>query len=168
GRGAPPARAARWARAGARARCAPAGARGACPVVRAGGYGVADWPAFAAEANRELLLIALIEDAAGLSVAEEIARDPGVDALFVGAFDLAVSLGLPPGELRSAGLLGPFEAVLAAAQGKPVMASAGVEGSDYGQWLLAKGVRILSCGADLQIVHRTARRLRAELGSRQA
>ncbi len=157
--------AARMAAANALARFAPEGGRGACPAVRAAGYDAGDWAAFAAQANRELLLIALVEDRAGLADIDALAADPYVDALFVGAFDLAVSLGLPPGELRAPGLLEPFRTVLAAAarHGKPVMASAGIEGSDYGRWLQEQGVRILSCGADQQIIQRTARRLSGEL-----
>ncbi len=161
----PQASVARMRQAALLSRFAPAGERGACPAVRAGGYGVADWPAFAAAINREFLLIALIEDPDGLEEVEAIAALPAVDALFVGAFDLAVALGVPPGELRSPGLLPPFEriAAAAAASGKAVMASLGGESGDYGSWLQEKGVRIVSGGADLQIVHRAARRLRTQL-----
>ena len=147
------------------ARFAPAGGRGACPAVRAGGYAVSDWSAFAAASNREMLLVALVEDRAGLADVEVIAAEPGVDALFVGAFDLAVSLGLPPGELRSPGLKPCLDRVLAAARrhGKAVMASAGHSGGDYAAWLQGEGVRILSGGADLQIVQRAAADFRASV-----
>lgn len=161
----PKATAARMTEANRTARFAPEGERGACPAIRAGGYDVSDWPAFALAMNRELLLLALVEDRVGLSEVEAIAADPAVDGLFVGAFDLAASLGLPPGDLRSPGLLKPFDTVLEAAAkyGKPIMASAGTQDGDYGHWLREKGVKILSCGADVQIVYRVARRLRAKL-----
>jgi 4-hydroxy-2-oxoheptanedioate aldolase len=40
----------------------------------------------------------MIETAEALASVEEIAGVPGVDALFVGPFDLSVALGLPPGD----------------------------------------------------------------------
>src|SRR5690606_16263457 len=49
---------------------APDGDRGACPAVRAAGYSVADWPAFAAESNARLWVVALVEDRAGVDSAQ--------------------------------------------------------------------------------------------------
>jgi 4-hydroxy-2-oxoheptanedioate aldolase len=40
----------------------------------------------------------MIETAEALASVEEIATIPGVDALFVGPFDLSIALGLPPGD----------------------------------------------------------------------
>ena len=40
----------------------------------------------------------MIETAEALAAVEDIAAVPGVDALFVGPFDLSFSLGLPPGD----------------------------------------------------------------------
>lgn len=54
-----------------------------------------------AEANRDVIGLAMIETAEGLENVEEIAATPGVDGLFVGPADLALSLGL--------GLPGPGE-----------------------------------------------------------
>ncbi len=77
------------------ARYAPDGERGACPVVRATGYWPDDWNAYAAKANREVMLLPLIEDASAVDEIEMIAALPGVDGLFVGPYDLAVALGAP-------------------------------------------------------------------------
>lgn len=48
-----------------------------------------------AEANRNILAFAMIETAASVENLAEIAATPGLDGLFVGPFDLSVSLGLP-------------------------------------------------------------------------
>lgn len=48
-----------------------------------------------ARSNREQLLIAQIETAAGVEHVEEIAAVEGVDVLWIGHFDLTTSLGVP-------------------------------------------------------------------------
>src|SRR5438552_15429636 len=45
--------------------------------------------------NRELLLIAQVETAAGVENADEIAAVEGIDVLWIGHFDLTASLGIP-------------------------------------------------------------------------
>jgi len=53
-------------------------------------------PAAAAErANRDNVLIAQIESEAGIEHAAEIAAVPGIDAVWLGQFDLSLSLGVP-------------------------------------------------------------------------
>ena len=46
-------------------------------------------------ANREMLLIAQIETVAGLEAMDAIAALDGIDMLFVGPYDLSISLGAP-------------------------------------------------------------------------
>jgi 2-keto-3-deoxy-L-rhamnonate aldolase RhmA len=76
-------------------------------------------------ANREQLLIAQIETAAGVEAAHEISAVDGIDLLWIGHFDLTTSLGAP-GEFgnprHTAGVEQVFAA--AAAAGKPVGALA--------------------------------------------
>jgi 4-hydroxy-2-oxoheptanedioate aldolase len=49
-----------------------------------------------AAANRLVLCLAMIETREGLHASEEICATPGIDGIFVGPADLAVSLGLAP------------------------------------------------------------------------
>jgi 2-keto-3-deoxy-L-rhamnonate aldolase RhmA len=67
--------------------------RGASPRAAAGssGLGPAD---YVRRANEETVVIALFEDVAARDV-EAICRVPGIDALAVGAYDLAASMGHP-------------------------------------------------------------------------
>lgn len=44
--------------------------------------------------NRESMVVLMIESEQGLSAVEEIAAVPGVDALFIGPYDLTLSLGI--------------------------------------------------------------------------
>jgi 4-hydroxy-2-oxoheptanedioate aldolase len=72
----------------------PAGRRSLGPVR----VGARDGPAYVPGANARIAVIPMIETAEALAVVEDIAAVPGVDALFVGPFDLSFSLGLPPGD----------------------------------------------------------------------
>lgn len=65
----------------------PAGVRGVSRTVRAYRYGLQEFPG-----TRQPVLLAQIEDPAGVANAAEIARVDGVDALFVGPSDLKFSL----------------------------------------------------------------------------
>ncbi|MGZ6022844.1 MAG: aldolase/citrate lyase family protein, partial [Rhizomicrobium sp.] len=57
-----------------------------------------DGQGYFADANDRVAVIPMIETAQALAEVSEIAATPGVDALFVGPFDLSIALGLPPGD----------------------------------------------------------------------
>ena len=70
----------------------PAGLRGS-------GAGLASfrWPApggYYEFADRNIVVVAIVEDVAGLERIDEIAAVPGIDVIFVGTSDLSFSLGL--------------------------------------------------------------------------
>lgn len=72
----------------------PRGARGFATVSPAGGFGSMSIDDVSADAADHTLIVAMIESASGVENAEQIAAVAGIDALFVGAVDLAVDLGL--------------------------------------------------------------------------
>lgn len=78
------------------AKYAPIGERGFCPS-RKDGFGwrlklsVAETMA---HFNREVLLIPQCETAEALAQIEKIAAFPGVDGIFIGPFDLSISMGM--------------------------------------------------------------------------
>jgi len=49
------------------------------------------------QVNREVACLAMVETATGLANVADIAGTPGIDGIFIGPADLALSLGLPPG-----------------------------------------------------------------------
>jgi 4-hydroxy-2-oxoheptanedioate aldolase len=71
----------------------PDGERSKCPLTRASRFTGDHWEEYRATANEETAVILLLEDEEALVNVEEIASVPGVDVLFVGASDLADSLG---------------------------------------------------------------------------
>ena len=76
------------------ARYGPLGERG-ITGGRTTGFGTIPRGRYVAEANREILVVLMIEDTEGLRNCEEIANVPGVDWLLEGAIYLSQSLGVP-------------------------------------------------------------------------
>lgn len=69
------------------------GTRGFSGMHRAAGYGAIAADEFKAASDTSTLVIAQIEDAAGVENIAEISTVGGIDALLIGPADLAVSLG---------------------------------------------------------------------------
>ncbi|UGY16262.1 HpcH/HpaI aldolase family protein [Bradyrhizobium septentrionale] len=78
----------------AAARYAPNGSRSFGPV----GVGLRDGTDYLKRAEEEVAVIIMIETVAALRDVDQIAAVPGIDALFLGPFDLSLSLGLAPGD----------------------------------------------------------------------
>lgn len=72
----------------------PLGRRSLGPVR----VGAREGMGYVPSANARIAVIPMIETVEALAEVEAIAAVPGVDALFVGPFDLSFSLGLPPGD----------------------------------------------------------------------
>lgn len=72
----------------------PAGSRSFGPLR----VSMRDGPEYYAHANENVVLAVMIETRAALDAVADIAALDGVDLLFVGPFDLSVSLGLSPGD----------------------------------------------------------------------
>jgi 2-keto-3-deoxy-L-rhamnonate aldolase RhmA len=70
------------------------GVRGFSPSTRAGGYGMLQSAAYLDHADRAISVWCQIEDGEALDNLDAIAAVPGVDCLFVGRADLALSLGV--------------------------------------------------------------------------
>ena len=69
------------------------GTRGACPCVRATGQAVGDWATFAADSDRQLLCLPLIETPEAVDSIEAIVSVEGLRCLILGPFDLSVAMG---------------------------------------------------------------------------
>lgn len=69
------------------------GNRGACPSVRAASHMATDWRSFMSQSNDEVFVALGIECDEALSNFDQLASIAGVDAIFVGAFDWAQSIG---------------------------------------------------------------------------
>jgi 4-hydroxy-2-oxoheptanedioate aldolase len=81
------------AKAVAASRYPPVGMRSSGPV-RAVHYGGAD---YVAQANDEIVVMAMIETKEGLANLDAICATPGLDAVYIGPADLSFALGQTPG-----------------------------------------------------------------------
>jgi 4-hydroxy-2-oxoheptanedioate aldolase len=133
----------------------PAGTRGyAAGAVRASAYGLE--PGYVHKANGNLLLVLQIESAAAVEQAAEICAVDGVDVVFIGANDLAGSIGrleqLDHPDVRS--LVQRAEDVILAS-GKPM----GTVPSAGASWpeLFARGYRMVVGPHDVILLREAAR-----------
>ena len=72
----------------------PFGDRGHAPTTRAAGYGIDQSPGdYVDLANRETMVLAMIESVAAVDNVDEILEVDGIDALIMGPGDLSLSMG---------------------------------------------------------------------------
>lgn len=135
------------------ARYAPVGDRSACPMIRAAGYLTTDWTDFARRRD-DALVVPLIEDVEGLASCEEILDLDGIEVVFLGPFDLSLSMGLAGQDYRHPRLAQALDRVTRAARarGKFVMTTVASRiDHGYASLLLQNGVRLLSFSADVGV-----------------
>ena len=74
----------------------PMGIRGAGSTTRAADYGLGPGPAeYFGHANEQTLVIPMIEEPAAVENIDEIVRVEGLEAIFIGSGDLALTMGYP-------------------------------------------------------------------------
>lgn len=132
----------------ASAKYPPLGRRGAAFGVAHDDYTGGDIVEKIHSANSQVLLIAQIETATGVRHVDEIGAVPGIDVLWIGHFDLTISMGIP-GQFDHPQYLEAVGHVLDACRrhGKvPGIMCADVAG---GKKLLDQGFRMIAYGGDL-------------------
>ena len=130
-----------------------ANGRGACPLVRSAGYGLWDWADYQDHANREIMIFLLVEDLDGAHRIEDILAVEGIDVVFLGLFDMAVSAGYK-GNVQHPEIQKAADRILSACndRGIPVMHTL-TGGPDVEAWI-NKGVRLVMQSADSAIFAR--------------
>jgi 2-keto-3-deoxy-L-rhamnonate aldolase RhmA len=102
-------------------------------------------------ANRETLAVIMIESKAGLDAVDAIAQTPNLDVLFVGPFDLTLSLGIV-GQFENPIFSKALEGVIAACEKAGI--AAGLQSADMDLVLKARslGARFLMYGSDTAVL----------------
>lgn len=138
----------------------PEGDRGVATYNRACGFGLRTGTLDTA--NDEVIGVIQIESLAALENVEAIARQPGVDVLFVGPRDLTHALGVP-GRIDAPEYRDALQRVLAAAQAADV--TAGVLAADRaaGEDYAADGFGFVAIGSDSSFIAAAARAAAAQL-----
>ena len=146
------------ARSVAMAKFPPDGFRGAS-LCRATNHG-RDFSAYFAAHNREVLIVVMLEHIDAVHQADAILATPGVDAAFIGPYDLSASMGLA-GQLDHPQVQAAQQAILEAcarhgvAPGIHVVPVAGEEVSRR----IAAGFRFIACGLDTLFIREGCRRM---------
>jgi 2-keto-3-deoxy-L-rhamnonate aldolase RhmA len=109
-------------------------------------------------ADRNVLVVAVVEDTSAVAHIEEIAATPGIDVLFIGTSDLSFSLGLR-GRQQHPKLAAAIAKIVAAAQrhGKPLGRPAG-SAADIQQFR-KQGFQFFMTATDLELIAEGAAQL---------
>ncbi len=143
-----------------RAKYPPQGVRGVGTARALGyGYGIAD---YVARANQDTAVIVQAEHQDAVAAIEDIVAVPGLDAIFIGPFDLSLSLGVP-GQVEHPSVIAGIERVRNAAQaaGLP-LGYFGISTENVRIWM-ARGFTLVACGVDLMMLGARAREVAAAL-----
>lgn len=134
----------------------PDGRRGAAFTVAHDDYAPGDVKQKMRSSNDEMLVVVQIESVRGLDNVEKIAAVKGVDAVWIGQFDLSTSMGIP-GDVKHPDFVDAQARILRACQKAGV---AGGYGSIFLDDIVAardQGFRFLVYTADLWIYQRALR-----------
>ncbi len=141
----------------------PHGERGLAGI-RAADYGVtAPLGEYVKVANRETMILGLIESRRGVENLEEILAAEALDGVVIGTNDLSKSLGVP-GQTNHPLVVEAVEKILAAGKktGKPV--GAGIHGDESPKPYVEKGYRIVSTNLNDLVLAAARRFLRNARG----
>lgn len=141
----------------------PLGFRGV-GLARAQGYGV-DFDRYVKKANESTLLLLQIEHKDAVSNIDQILSVPGIDGIFIGPYDLSMSLGIP-GELYHPQMIQAQTKVLNAALSRGLIAGIHcVQPAQAPQDLRAavqQGYQFIALGTDILFLGDSARLLQRE------
>lgn len=103
------------------------------------------------EANRQVVCGVMVETRAGLDHVDEIAATPGVDMIFVGPYDLALSLGTPLDALI-AGDKGELHSVVSACRARDVIPGVYAGSPARARQLAALGFEVVAARSDRDLL----------------
>lgn len=103
--------------------------------------------------NHEVLVIIMIEHASALPQLDSILGTPGIDAVFIGPYDLSASMGLA-GQLDHPDVLAAQDQILKACQRNQVAPGIHVVPIDRPQvrQRVEQGFRLIACGLDTEFI----------------
>lgn len=146
----------------------PIGRRGAAFAIAHDDYRTGSIPDVVQSANDEVLLIAQIETARGLENVEAIAATSGIDALWIGLYDMTNSMGIP-GQMQHPETLAAIDRVLAACKTHSKIPAVLVTSIPEGQSQLQRGFKMIAYSGDLWLYQSALRHgIKSLLQSAQA
>jgi 4-hydroxy-2-oxoheptanedioate aldolase len=127
----------------------PLGYRSSGPT-RAAIYGGKD---YRSKANETIVTFAMIETAQALSNLDDILSTPGLDAVYIGPSDLALSLGVSGGLVpTSSAVINAIDKILTACKRHQIRAGVHCGSADNAKDMMAKGFDFVTVLTDLMIL----------------
>ncbi|MEU2288019.1 aldolase/citrate lyase family protein [Streptomyces sp. NPDC013178] len=133
----------------------PMGHRTGSLTTRMGTWGAESPAELVRRGNEELMLVAQIEDPQGVGNVEEIIAVPGLDAVFIGPFDLALSSGLSATSPEFGDMVAAVEK---AALGRRALGGVAANAKAAAD-MLTSGYSFVMVGADVSLLASSARSL---------
>jgi 2-dehydro-3-deoxyglucarate aldolase len=129
----------------------PDGTRGVS-LCRASDFG-RGFDAYFHQHNQDVLVVVMLEHIDAVKQAGAILATPGIDATFIGPYDLSASMGLP-GALNHADVLAAQQTILDACQAHAVPAGIHVVPVDQAEVArrIEQGFRFIACGVDTEFI----------------
>jgi len=140
------------------AKFAPDGERGVCCYVRAAAYSHENKFDYFTKANRESVVIVLIEGKRGLENLDQIIQVPGIDIVFIGPYDLSQSLGLP-GQVDHPLVAEKMQEVVNKAQKAGLAVGTFVDNMEAATLWSRVGVQFIAYSVDAGIIYQASRDL---------
>jgi 2-keto-3-deoxy-L-rhamnonate aldolase RhmA len=132
------------------ARYPPLGDRGAGGLTPHFGFGTTSHIEYVQNANHEILVAIQIETQAAVENIDSILDTPGIDLVFIGPFDLHISLGLPPGLWSESTVFrAAVDRVIAACKQRGLPYGTLTPNADGAKNRLADGFTFLGIGSDI-------------------
>jgi 2-keto-3-deoxy-L-rhamnonate aldolase RhmA len=110
-------------------------------------------PQATAAADAETMVVLFIETMEGLENVEEIAATPGVDVLWVGEYDLSMSMGIP-GALEDPRLHEAEVRIVAACEEAGIAAGVLAGTVEIARSMRERGFRMIALGTDINLYSR--------------
>ena len=135
----------------AKAKYPPLGKRELENINADANYGLMPVEQYLQVANEESFIVVQIEDVEALDHIEDIAAVEGIDVIFVGPSDLALSLGLP-GQEKHAKIVEIIQRVVKACESRDVVCGTPAIDSEHCKRLVGSGVRYFTDGSDWRAI----------------
>lgn len=146
----------------AAAKYPPSGTRGYMPVSRASRFLRNSKEEHIAKSNSESLVVVQVEGVEGLSAIDEILKTPGLSVVFLGPYDLSMSLGVP-GQVNHLSVCGAMCKVIKKAQAAGVRVGVFADDPDGARRWIEQGVNYITVGLDVSYLSNAFRRCMVDI-----
>lgn len=144
------------------ARFSPGGERGLCPPIRGSHYFKEPPSEWCPRCNREQAVILQIEGKEGIENLESILDVEGINAIFLGPYDLSQSLATP-GDIKNPKVIQAMEHAVQLGKKKGIAVATFCHGAEDAKFWHGKGVRLISVATDIITIMQATLALRQSI-----